>query len=123
MRLSRQSKLLHTQSVVNSLFLQRTTVFHLPPLPPSFYPFSIGELYLFHKNNPLCPAESSLWGFYDRRYGSVIYLESSSKDLRFFRMRDILPAGYRYVRLSSRDELRDYMWRLGYFEAMINDKL
>lgn len=86
-------------------------------IKPPFYQFSIGDVYLFHRSDPLCPAQSSLWGFYDRHDRGVIYLESSSRDLKLFKLRDVLPAEYCYARPSSRDELRDCMWSLGYFEG------
>lgn len=46
--------------------------------------FRIGDLYLFHTTNPRCPAEESLWGMYDKQCREVIYLESSTSDLRHF---------------------------------------
>ncbi len=76
--------------------------------------FHIGDLYLFHTSNPLCPASSSLWGFYDRRINGVIYLEHSSHNLRKFRLFHPLPMRYRYYRLATRSELRDYMYNMGY---------
>lgn len=75
-----------------------------------------GELYLFHSKNPLCPASSSLWGIFDKYESGRIYLESSSLNQRSFRIRHPLPPRYRYCRLSSRSELRDYIWNLSYFE-------
>lgn len=71
--------------------------------------FRVGELYLFHTSDRNCPPESSLWGMFDHLSGNgAIGLESSSEDLVRFRCGGTLPAGYRYCRLSSRDELRDY---------------
>lgn len=79
--------------------------------------FRLGDLYLFHPSNPRCPASSSLWGFYDKRINGVIYLEHSSHNLRNFRLWHSLPKHYRYYRLSTRGELRDYMYNLGLFES------
>jgi len=73
----------------------------------------MGELYLFHPNNPLCPSATSLWGFYDKRIGHRIYLEHSTLDMHSFRLWHKLPGGYRYYRLATRRELRDYMYHLG----------
>ncbi len=67
-----------------------------------------GELYLFHPTQRCCPVGSSLWGVFDKRIGADIYLESSSRDLFGFRYWHRLPRKYRYCRLSTRDELRDY---------------
>ena len=71
-----------------------------------------GEVYLFHKSDPLCPAVGSLWGMYDKRIEDGIYLESSTENLCFFRKWHLLPSCYRYFRLSTRAELRDYMVNL-----------
>ena len=79
--------------------------------------FRIGELYLFHPTNPRCPSSSSLWGFYDKRIKEVIYLEHSSHNLRNFRLWHPLPTRYCYYRLATRDELRDYMYNMGYADG------
>ena len=79
--------------------------------------FRLGDLYPFHTCNPRCPASSSLWGFYDKRIKGVIYLEHSSHNLRDFRLWHTLPRCYCYYRLATRDELRDYMYNLGYFNS------
>lgn len=79
--------------------------------------FRIGDLYLFHPNNPRCPAKTSLWGFYDKTTNGVIYLEHSTEDLRHFRSWHRLPQCYRYYRLATCDELRDYMYNLGVWDS------
>lgn len=71
--------------------------------------FLVGEVYLFHPSDSRCPAEGSLWGIFDKKIGSEIYLESSTLDLSGFRYWHRLPDKYRYCRLSTRDELRDYI--------------
>ena len=83
-------------------------------------PFRIGDLYLFHTCNPRCPASSSLWGFYDKRVNGVIYLEHSSHDLLHFRQYHPLPMRYRYYRLATRCELRDYLYNIGYSDGKKN---
>ena len=75
--------------------------------------FRLGDLYLFHPCNPRCPASSSLWGFYDKRIKGVIYLEHSSHNLHNFHHSHSLPKHYRYYRLATRSELRDYMYNMG----------
>ncbi|MDE6779080.1 MAG: hypothetical protein K2J51_06415 [Alistipes sp.] len=77
----------------------------------------VGELYLFHSKDPQCPASSSLWGIYDKYEYGRLYLESSSRNQRSFRKWHALPKHYRYCRLSSRSELRDYIWNLSYSES------
>ena len=79
--------------------------------------FRIGDLYLFHPNNPRCPAKTSLWGFYDKTTNGVIYSEHSTEDLRHFRSWHRLPQCYRYYRLATCDELRDYMYNLGVWDS------
>ena len=81
------------------------------------YRFHIGELYLFHPNNPRCPAKTSLWGFHNKTTSGIIYLEHSTEDLRYFRLWHRLPQCYRYYRLATRDELRDYMYNLGVWDS------
>ncbi len=78
--------------------------------------FTIGELYLFNRTSPACPAEESLWGVFDKKEGGTIYLESSSLDLKRFRVWHPLPVGYRYIRLATRAELRDYEMQLSRYE-------
>lgn len=70
--------------------------------------FTEGEIYLFNRNDPTCPAEGSLWGVFDKRIGDTIYLESSSLNLQNFRKWHLLPIAYRFCRLATRSELRDY---------------
>lgn len=77
----------------------------------------IGELYLFHTDNPYCPSSSSLWGVYDKRSNHNVYLESSTLDLYHFRIWHKLPKCYRYCRCATRVELRDYMYNIGFHDA------
>ena len=51
----------------------------------------------------------SLWGLYDRHDGNSIFLESWSTDQKHFSKGRHLPEQYRFCRLSTRSELRDYM--------------
>ena len=76
-----------------------------------------GELYLFHSHNPHCPSESSLWGFFDKRINTIIYLEHSTLDLCNFKLCHKLPQKYKFYRLATRDELRDYMYCIGYADG------
>lgn len=72
----------------------------------------VGELYLFHRTDPHCPPATSLWGVFDRDDDERLHLESSSSDLHSFRRWHTLPEAYRYRRLATREELRDYTWSL-----------
>ena len=78
---------------------------------------SPGELYLFHKDDPNCPLEGALWGIYDHHEEGMICLESMSYDLQHFERWAFLPQSYRYGRISTRAELRDYMANATYSEC------
>ena len=84
--------------------------FREEPSCPETAGFESGDVYLFHKRNSRCPPESSLWGMFDKRVGSSVYLESSTKNLRHFDMWHRLPERYRYCRHSTRSEFRDYVF-------------
>ena len=84
--------------------------------------FQIGELYLFHPANKRCPPNTSLWGIYDNTKNGIIHLELHSVDLKHFRSRFILPKHYRFYRLATRSELRDFMYNLGYFDGKNTSK-
>jgi len=79
--------------------------------------FRIGELYVFNATDCTCPADGSLFGIFDKETSDGIYLESSSRDLIHFCLRHRLPNDYRYCRLASRAELRDYIFNLAYYEC------
>ena len=74
-------------------------------------------LYLFHHNDRRCPAAESLFGFIDKTSMGIVYLESSSRDLRRFGLWHRLPNHYRYYRQASRSELRDYIFNLAWYEC------
>ncbi len=79
---------------------------------------AVGELYLFHRTDERCPPDGSLWGIVDRSDAREIRLESSSSDLLHFRLYHPLPEEYRYCRLATRSELRDYVWNLARTECL-----
>lgn len=71
------------------------------------FEFLMGEVYLFHRSNVRCPRKSSLWGMFDKRVGTDVYLESSSEGaLCDFVLWHKLPDDYRFCRLATREELR-----------------
>ncbi len=72
------------------------------------FEFAVGELYLFHKTDSQCPEQESLWAIFDKREQGKIYLESCSSDLYLFEFWETLPAEFKFFRLATRDELRDY---------------
>ena len=59
----------------------------------------------------------ALWGVYDRTTSGAVRLETSSRDLCGFRFWHPLPAAYRYARLATRSELRDYTAALAFYEC------
>jgi len=79
--------------------------------------FIAGELYVFYETDCDCPADSSLFGIFDKETSDGIYLESSSRDFVHFCLWHRLPPEYRYCRLASRDELRDYIFNPAYYEC------
>ena len=84
-----------------------------------FKRFIIGDLYLFHPTNKYCPSCSSLWGIYDKMKDGIIYLESSTLDLVYFKLWHRLPEEYRYSRRATRRELGDYMYNLGFGDSLL----
>ena len=81
----------------------------------SFIP---GEVYLFHCTDPECPTDGSLYGIIDKETSDAIHLESSSSDLQTFRHWYRLAEDYRYCRMASRSELRDYIFNLACDECL-----
>ena len=79
--------------------------------------FAIGDVYLFNKRDPNCPSDSSLWGVFDKCDGGSVYLESSSRDRNVFTAWCRLPDGYRYCRLSTRAEMRQYIFDQTWHES------
>ena len=71
--------------------------------------FKVGEVYLFHPADPRCPDAESRRGVDARPGGHSIFLESWSTDQKHFSKGRHLPEQYRFCRLSTRSELRDYM--------------
>ncbi len=86
------------------------------PATVSRFVFEAGEIYLFHGSDPQCPAESSLWATFGRRHHGGILLEACTDNLIDFRRWCRLPSGYRYCRIATTGELRDYMTALAMFE-------
>lgn len=79
--------------------------------------FAVGDVYLFHKTNPRCPAGSSLWGVFDKCKDGEVYLESCSTDNEEFSNWLRLPEGYIYCRLATRPELRRYIFDQTWYES------
>ena len=72
--------------------------------------FEKGELYLFHATDASCK--------------SHILLETScGAELRHFVLNGLLPSDYRFCRLATRDELRDYYFALALCERCRFSKL
>ena len=82
-------------------------------------------LYLFNSSNPQCLPNTSLWSIYDKTKNGIIHLELHSFDLEHFRSQFILPKHYRFHRLATRSELRDFMYNFGVFwrEEIYNYRL
>ena len=97
----------------------RTSRYTSDSSPQSLHAVSYraGELYLFHCTEHSCTSSGCLFGIFDKEVSGIIYLESSSWDLRHFRLWHRLPQCYRYSRLATRSELRDYIFNLAYYEC------
>lgn len=93
-----------------SAIMRRRNLFHTLRLIP-------GELYVFHRADPTCPAVGSLFGVFSHEDPDAVYLESCSPDMFRFRLECRLPTGYRYCRLATRSELRDYIFNLACHEC------
>ncbi len=79
--------------------------------------FTIGDVYLFNKTDPKCPRSSSLWGVLDKCEGDTVYLESCSNDREKFDTWCRLPEDYRYCRLATRTEMRQYIFDQTWHES------
>lgn len=84
--------------------------------------FRSGDVYLFNKTDRNCPSSTSLWGMFDTRKSGDVYLESSTVNLREFAVWHRLPSQYRFCRLSTRAELRDYVADLMFCQQEIPDE-
>lgn len=75
--------------------------------------FTAGELYAFARAEEHYEG-ALLWGIFEGRdEQGAIRLESASCDYLNFRLHDRLPGEYRFARLASRNELRDYAFNMG----------
>ena len=77
-----------------------------------------GECYLFF-TSPDGDAGygKRLWALFERRSDSRVMLEAASDDLVRFAKYTDLPAGFGYVRRTTRDEMRDFFYNMGFSEA------
>lgn len=82
------------------------------------FDFEVGDVYLFHTDDPACPADSSLWAVFDKRVGGRVFLNSVTDDLTYFDAECRLPLHYRYCRIATKAELRDFAFALGRFEGV-----
>ncbi len=81
------------------------------------FEFEVGDVYLFHTDDPACPADSSLWAVFDKRVGDRVFLNSVTDDLMYFDTGYRLPLHYRYCRIATKAELRDFAFALRRFEG------
>ena len=79
--------------------------------------FETGELYLFSTSEYNSSEEECLWGVFDKTEPAKVCLETSSRNMVTFKKFVNLPPEYRYCRLASRDELRDYTYNQGCYES------
>lgn len=82
------------------------------------FKFKNDEVYLFHTDDPNCPGNSSLWALINEFDGYSLRIESYTTNLRTFTLWRPLPAIYRYCRLASRRELREFISNYAYYEVL-----
>ncbi len=70
--------------------------------------FSMGDVYVFSTEKDAAGSEV-LWAMFDRWENGVMILESSSRDLSLFDLWHELPDRFRYYRLTTREELKEYV--------------
>lgn len=76
--------------------------------------FRPGDLYVFSPTDTESP-EQTLLGIYDCHDSSgCIRLEAASHDYNTFQQRIRLADTYRFVRMATRDELRDFCYNMGW---------
>ena len=82
------------------------------------FKFRKGEVYMLHTDNPDCPSDSSLWALISESDEEALRIESCSTNLRTFTLWKPLPAEYKYCRLTTRGELREFISNYAYYEAL-----
>lgn len=76
-----------------------------------------GSLYLFHRTDRSCQPHGSLWGILDKVAEGSVCLESSTLDMRSFRLWYSVDGSYRFCRLATPAKLRDYVANLICYEC------
>lgn len=76
-----------------------------------------GDVYVFSTDEYPGDESEILWGVFDLREHGRIRLESSSRDLKTFELWHELPERFRYYRETSREELKEYVAGLTFFES------
>lgn len=82
------------------------------------FKFKNEEVYLFHPNDPSCPNSTSLWALIFEFDGDSLRVESYTTDLRTFTLWKPLPPKYKYCRMATREELRQFISNYAYYEAL-----
>lgn len=82
------------------------------------FKFRKGEVYMLHTDNPDCPSDSSLWALISESDEEALRIESSSTNLRTFTLWKPLPTEYKYCRLTTREELHEFISNYAYYEAL-----
>lgn len=85
--------------------------------------FLVGELYLFSDMKDPSDNARTLWGVFDKMADGKVCLESASHDMSKFDLWCQLPDEYKYYRLSTRLELRDYVMGLTYSQCAAHEEL
>ncbi len=79
----------------------------------------LGELYLFHRSEGANPMQGALWGVVGELSPQGVRLESASADMVDYHLWMELPEEFGFARLATREELRDYNYRLAWAECRL----
>lgn len=90
------------------------------------YIFSIGECYRFTSDIDVEHYEDDiktpqLWGIFSKLELEGVILEVATTDLTSFHYNYTIPANYSYVKIMSRDEIRDFAYNMGYSDGLMVD--
>ncbi len=76
-----------------------------------------GSLYLFHRTDRSCQPHGSLWGIFDLFEDDTVCQESSTLDMRSFRLWHSVDGSSHFCRLATMAELCDYVANLICYEC------
>lgn len=88
-----------------------------PLTPIANIRFQGGDVYLFSPASRPTDASSCLWGVVDGYLAGRLHMEILSYGFSEYRLDCLLPEGFRFARLATRDELRDFVYNVAFREG------